>query len=121
MTQDAQTQAVDDLDGTTGDDVTTVQFALDGVSYEIDLSERNAKRLREELSEFIASGRRVGRGVKQPRNGQAKVARAASASARVPEQAKPMRAWTRTQGFDAGERGRVPSSGVPVSEYSLQN
>src|SRR4029079_13212532 len=38
---------LDDLDGTAADE--TVQFALDGVSYEIDLSKKNAKKLRSAL------------------------------------------------------------------------
>ena len=35
----------DDFDGKQADE--TVQFGLDGVSYEIDLSEKNAKKMRE--------------------------------------------------------------------------
>jgi hypothetical protein len=46
---------VDDLDGIPGDDVSTVTFALDGVSYEIDLREENAARLRESLSDYVDS------------------------------------------------------------------
>jgi hypothetical protein len=42
MAQKVTVQMVDDLDGTADDDVSTVSFALDGVSYELDLSE--AKR-----------------------------------------------------------------------------
>ncbi|MFD1046748.1 histone-like nucleoid-structuring protein Lsr2 [Kibdelosporangium lantanae] len=43
MAQRVTVQMVDDLDGTAADDVSTVSFALDGVSYEIDLSEANAE------------------------------------------------------------------------------
>jgi len=48
----------DDIDGS--DAVETVRFALDGVEWEIDLSERNANRLRNSLSVFMAHGRKVG-------------------------------------------------------------
>ena len=47
MTQKVLVQLVDDLDGTTSDRVTTVQFGLDGVTYEIDLTDSHAKTLRE--------------------------------------------------------------------------
>jgi hypothetical protein len=42
----------------------TVSFAIDGVSYEIDLNEDNAGRLRDAFADVIASGRRVGGRVK---------------------------------------------------------
>jgi nucleoid-associated protein Lsr2 len=48
----------DDIDGSAA--VETVRFALDGVEWEIDLSERNANRLRNSLGVFIAHGRKVG-------------------------------------------------------------
>ena len=45
MAQQVQVVLVDDLDG--GKAAETVSFALDGVSYEIDLSAKNAAKLRE--------------------------------------------------------------------------
>ena len=45
----------DDLDG--GDADETVQFALDGRSYEIDLSTANASRLREAFRLYVERGR----------------------------------------------------------------
>lgn len=47
----------DDLNGGPADE--TVRFSLDGIDYEIDLSARNALRLRSELDLFVAVGRRV--------------------------------------------------------------
>jgi hypothetical protein len=38
----------------------TVTFALDGVSYEIDLAEEHAAELRELLAPYIENGRRTG-------------------------------------------------------------
>ena len=48
----------DDVDGTeaTG----TVNFALDGVSYEIDLNDDNAERMRDQIGEWADKARRVG-------------------------------------------------------------
>jgi hypothetical protein len=45
----------DDIDG--GDADETVHFALDGKTYEIDLSEANAAALRKAFMPFIESGR----------------------------------------------------------------
>jgi hypothetical protein len=53
---------VDDLDGTEGtedNEVSTVEFALDGAFMEIDLSEENADRLRDLLAEYVAHSRHV--------------------------------------------------------------
>ncbi len=46
---------IDDLDG--GDADETVSFALDGRSYEIDLSTANAERLRQALTPFVEGAR----------------------------------------------------------------
>jgi hypothetical protein len=51
-------ELIDDTDGSTADEEVT--FGLDGVTYQIDLSEANAEKLREELDHWIAHGRRTG-------------------------------------------------------------
>ena len=58
MAQQVQVLLVDDIDG--GKAVETVSFALDGVSYEIDLSAKNAAKLRDALSTWVGSARRSG-------------------------------------------------------------
>jgi hypothetical protein len=50
---------VDDVDG--GEAAETVKFALDGVQYEIDLSDGNAAELRSGLEPFVGAARRLGR------------------------------------------------------------
>ena len=45
----------DDIDG--GDADETIQFALDGKTYEIDLSAANASKLRDVLKPYIENGR----------------------------------------------------------------
>jgi hypothetical protein len=50
---------VDDFDGEGAADE-TVEFGLDGVSYEIDLSSKNASKLRHDLKQWVEAGRRVG-------------------------------------------------------------
>ena len=48
MTQKVDVRFIDDLDGS--DAVGTVSFALDNRSYEIDLSDKNAAKLRDALA-----------------------------------------------------------------------
>ena len=50
----------DDIDG--GDADETVHFALDGKSYEVDLSATNASKLRDALKPYIEKGRGSGGG-----------------------------------------------------------
>ncbi|WP_084039238.1 Lsr2 family protein [Demequina sp. NBRC 110053] len=92
MAQKVQVVLVDDIDG--GEATQTVSFALDNVSYEIDLSEDNAARLREELGSWASKARRVStskRGTGRPRRAD---------SVKV-------RAWAKDNGYDISERGRI--------------
>jgi hypothetical protein len=101
MAQRVNVVLVDDIDNS--DAVETVSFALDGVDYEIDLSEQHAGELRNALSLYIGHGRRTGG---RRRSGRRSSAPAATgngdgASAAV------IRAWARENGWDVPERGRV--------------
>jgi hypothetical protein len=100
MAQQVLVQLVDDLDGTASTDVSTVSFSLDGVTYEIDLSEANAERLRASLAQYVESARRVGgrlkRGSKSAQNGSS-------------HEAGLIRAWANENGFGLSGRGRIPS------------
>jgi len=55
MAQRLQVVLTDDLDGRKAAE--TVSFALDGTSYEIDLSAKNATKLRTVLALFVAAAR----------------------------------------------------------------
>ncbi|WP_212612758.1 Lsr2 dimerization domain-containing protein [Pseudonocardia hierapolitana] len=57
------TRLVDDIDGSQA--VTTVSFALDGRSYEIDLSESHLSALQQALAPFVSAARAVPGGVRQ--------------------------------------------------------
>src|SRR5664279_2419948 len=57
VAQQTSVTMVDDLDG--GKAAETVTFGLDGGSYEIDLSKKNAGALRKALTEFVEHGRRA--------------------------------------------------------------
>lgn len=102
MAQKVLVQLVDDLDGTASPDISTVSFALDGVSYEIDLTESNADRLREQLADFVSAARRTGGRV---RRGSAT---ARSAPARNSEETRKIREWAAENGYELAGRGRIP-------------
>ncbi|WP_422117259.1 histone-like nucleoid-structuring protein Lsr2 [Brachybacterium sp. UNK5269] len=94
-------ELIDDLNGDKADE--TVSFALDGVAYEIDLSEDNATRLREELGQWVEKARRVG-GRRAPRGASSTSSRGSSNdSARI-------RQWAREAGYEVPDRGRISST-----------
>jgi hypothetical protein len=103
MAQKVLVQLVDDLDGTSSLDVTTVLFGLDGVTYEIDLSDENAERLRESLAAYVDSARRVGGRVKR---GTRPAVGSKSANA---SEAGQIREWAQENGYELAGRGRIPS------------
>jgi hypothetical protein len=59
MAQRVEVTLIDDLDGKVADE--TVSFMLDGTNYEIDLSTKNASKLRDVLEPFRSNGRKLGR------------------------------------------------------------
>lgn len=96
---------VDDFDGD-GPADETVEFSIDGVSYEIDLSAKNAKKLRDELKQWIDAGRRVG-GRRRGRPGAAPARGARGSIDR--EQSAAIREWARRNGHKVSTRGRIPA------------
>lgn len=110
---------IDDVDGEAVADE-TVEFGLDGVSYEIDLSEDNAELLREQFQSWIDSARRVsGRRRVKP---AAATATATATKARVPvdrEQSAAIREWARRNGHKVSARGRI--SAEVIEAYNKAN
>ncbi|MFB7029309.1 MULTISPECIES: Lsr2 family protein [unclassified Streptomyces] len=101
MAQKVQVLLVDDLDGIEADE--TVTFALDGKTYEIDLTTANAEKLRGLLEPYTKSGRRTGG---RTTGGRGKGRAVAAGS---PDTAK-IRAWAKENGYDVNDRGRVPAT-----------
>jgi hypothetical protein len=93
---------VDDLDGTSASDVSTVTFGLDGVEYEIDLSDSNATSLRKALDEFVQVGRRTGGRL---RRGTPSAAKSATSG-----EAGQIREWAAENGYELAGRGRIPGN-----------
>lgn len=104
MARQVITTLIDDLDGKKAD--RTVEFALDGTSYTIDLSEANAGKLRKALDPFIAAGTRVGRLNRGA--GRHVVTSARSAGSR--DENRAVRDWAIRNGYQISERGRIPQS-----------
>jgi hypothetical protein len=102
MAQKVLVQLVDDLDGTSSEDVSTVLFGLDGASYEIDLSDANAERLRGSLEEYVGSARRTGGRIKRG-------IKPSSGTASSNGEAGQIREWANENGFGLSGRGRIPS------------
>jgi hypothetical protein len=101
MAQKTITVLTDDLDGHALSDGEgeTISFSLDGSSYEIDLSTKNATAFRAQFVDYIAVARRVG-------------ARSGRAGKRVQSgpSAREVRDWARSNGFDVPDRGRIPAN-----------
>jgi hypothetical protein len=103
MARKVTISVVDDLDGSSAADE-TVEFWLDGVRYEIDLSTKNAAKLRSTLTRWVDAGRRIG-----GRRREASVAtRGGHLSAGLSESAA-IRDWARRNGLDIAARGRIPA------------
>jgi hypothetical protein len=98
-----EVKLVDDLDGQLADE--TVQFAVDGRQYSIDLAADNANRLRETLTPFVSAARRSTR--PRPRSRAAATSAPPSRSDR--EQTQAIRDWARRHGHKIAERGRIPA------------
>ncbi|NTW42459.1 MAG: Lsr2 family protein [Cellulomonadaceae bacterium] len=96
MAQKVQVLLVDDVDGSEA--TSTVKFALDGLAYEIDLSDAHAAELRVAFGPWIASARK---------------AAGSSAGARGPRRASSgpsadvIREWAKANGHFVSDRGRI--------------
>ena len=105
MAKKVTVSLIDDVDGESIADE-TIEFAIDGVSYEIDLSSANAAQLRDGLEQWVSSARRVsGR-----RRVKAAVAASTSPKSRVSidrEQSAAIRDWARRNGHKVSARGRI--------------
>ena len=108
-------QLVDDIDGTLLEvgEGETVLFSVDGVAYEIDLTDENAAALRGSLDRYIKAARTVSSaratssasssgGRKRRRSGQ--------------QDYSDVREWAKKNGYQVSDRGRVPASVLEAYE-----
>lgn len=101
MAQRVEVLLTDDLDGKelAAGKGETVHFDLDGASYEIDLSTRNAAALRKALAPYVEAGRKH-----RPTTRGSRVTRT-----QVGADAKTVKEWARANGYEVSDRGRVPN------------
>jgi hypothetical protein len=118
---------IDDLTGEEAEDISTVEFALEGVTYEIDLANDNAARLRDNLARYVAAARKIsarrpsvrgadrspGRGAG---NGNGGVAR----SGYNRDTLRAIREWAKQNGHSVNERGRLPLTVLNAWEENHQ-
>ncbi len=102
MAQRVQVVMTDDLDGGEADE--TVSFALDGSSYEIDLSVGNAQTLRNVIAPYVGVARRSGRAGGRGRAGSPGP-RPATSSGGGDNVA--IREWANAHGHPVSGRGRI--------------
>ena len=105
MAQRVHVEMVDDLDGSEASQ--TVPFSLDGVTYEIDLSEENASALRDELGRYVAAARRIGGRKVRLATGQSLSGAPTAGTDR--ERNRQIREWAQANGYEVAERGRLSS------------
>src|SRR5512133_2153534 len=98
MAQKTIVSLIDDIDGEGADE--TVKFGLDGAPYEIDLSEKNATKLRESLAPFVAAARRTGGRQAQGRRGSRTPSRRSGGTDRTAD----IREWARSNGYTVSDR-----------------
>ncbi|HEX4813226.1 MAG TPA: Lsr2 family protein [Nonomuraea sp.] len=101
---------IDDIDGSEAEGTTT--FALDGTTYEIDLSGENREKLEKVLAPFITKARAVrAERIVRGRRGVGGSPRAVSR-----EKSTEIRRWAKANGLPVSERGRIASTVVKQYE-----
>lgn len=94
---------LDDLTGASG--AKLKKFGLDGVSYEIDLTDDNAVKLDELLADYVAAARKA---IDTPATRSAARKADAAELAANRQQNREIKQWARENGFSVSDRGRLP-------------
>jgi hypothetical protein len=99
---------IDDLDG--GEAAETVTFGLDGATYEIDLSKKNAAAFRKSLARYVNAARRGTASARSPRR---KAAPSPNGSkAKRGYDIVQLREWAGANKVKVPARGRIPQAVV---------
>ena len=115
MAQKVQIIKTDDLENSDVPADETITFALDGTTYEIDLSEKNAADLRDTFARYVGAARKVTRGGGGP-SPRSSPRQPAHRGRMDREQAGAIRDWARKNGHNVSDRGRIPASVVDAYE-----
>ncbi|MGH4015125.1 MAG: histone-like nucleoid-structuring protein Lsr2 [Pseudonocardiaceae bacterium] len=106
MAQKTVVTMVDDLTGEEAENISPVEFALDGVTYELDLSDENAAKLRDALAQYTGAARRTG-GRRRSRRGSSRSTGSTSGATYNRETLKSIREWAKQHGHSVSDRGRL--------------
>ncbi|HEX8936177.1 MAG TPA: Lsr2 family protein [Pseudonocardiaceae bacterium] len=106
MVQKIITEFIDDIDGSPAE--RTFTFAVDGTTYEIDLSAENIAGFKSVIGGFIESARKV-KGSRSSNGRHIHNARV-NGGGQSREQTRAVREWARKHGHNISNRGRIPSS-----------
>ncbi len=102
MVQKTQVVLIDDIDGAEAEE--TVSFALDGVTYEIDLSSAHAAELRDAFATWIGHARKTA-----TRTGARPSGSAPRRTGTDRAQLAKIREWAKENGYQVSDRGRISS------------
>jgi hypothetical protein len=109
LAQQTTVRFIDDLDGS--DATGSVDFSLEGGTYQIDLSDENAAKLRDALAPFIDVARKAaGRSSRRPGRTQRQTAVPEKPARSQREDTSAIRGWAREHGHKVSDRGRIPKS-----------
>jgi hypothetical protein len=109
MAQKTIVTLVDDLTGEEAENISTVEFALDGVTYELDLTDENSTKLHDALSQYAKAARKIGgrrRSGPRPDRVIKSTGRTAGYNR---ETLKSIREWAKKNGHNVSDRGRLPA------------
>lgn len=98
MAQRVVVELTSDLSGEAAQE--SVSFSVDGVGYEIDLTEAEASTFREALASYTAAARKIGRTAQSNK-------RSSRTTASSDYDASAVRAWATANKIEVSERGRI--------------
>ncbi|OAK56644.1 histone-like nucleoid-structuring protein Lsr2 [Rhodococcoides kyotonense] len=105
MAKKVYVQLVDDIDDKpieSGGE--HIAFSVNGVDYEIDLSDKNAKEFHRKLNYYIDHSARVG-----GKRTKKSVGTTTAGGKRDANQTKAIREWAKANGYAISARGRIPA------------
>lgn len=109
MAKKVTVQLVDDLDGSVIADRSgeTIEFAVNGVDYVIDLKPHNALEFHKRIGYYIEHATRTGGRKRKTGSMPASTSAVTRPDA---EQTRVIRQWAFDNGYEVRERGRIPAS-----------
>ncbi len=117
-----QIVVIDDVTGES--DAETRSLTIDGVDYEIDLTDASMQRLKNSIREYLEVAR-----VASPRNSSRSAGLAAPRSIKrgtpvrkaqvLPSPSSTIRVWASANNVDCPTRGRIPASVIEAYERSM--